>query len=313
VREKLSEVLFRTGRYATAITVLQPAAAAYRAAGDWADLARVTVWIARSLYARGTPQEGIARLMELLALLERSGASAASPAVFAALSQLLFTARQYDECLATSQRAAELARAGGDERTRLRATMLASWSRVHLLQSQGRLGEALRRLGEEVLPLVEALGDLEGLVMVHRDLAYAHALRGAVATAGEHLARALTFAEQLGDPGQLAFTLALRGWLAVVSGDWAGARADLERPVRPIAARGVCPDPAGAPVPGRGGSGDRRHLCLGRAGPGGPPRRPPGPALGIHGRGRARRPGGTPRGGQRATACAARWPRPGGE
>jgi tetratricopeptide (TPR) repeat protein len=44
-----------------------------------------------------------------------------------------------------------------------------------------------------------------------------------------HIERALAPAEHMGDPGRLAYTLALRGWIAVMSGDWRGAAADLDR------------------------------------------------------------------------------------
>jgi tetratricopeptide (TPR) repeat protein len=228
VREKLGEVLYRAGRYDAALQVLEPAAETLRAAGDWEGLGRVTASIGRALYPRGTPQEGIARLTALLELMERSGATPPPAALYAALGQLLFAAGQYGESLATSERAAELARAGGDDHTRLLAAVLASWNRANILLMRGRLGEALR-LTEEALPLVEALGDLEGLLMAHRDLAYRHTLRGAVATGRGHIAAALTLAEQLGDPGQLALTLALCGWLALLGGDWRGARADLDQ------------------------------------------------------------------------------------
>ncbi|MGH2389139.1 MAG: tetratricopeptide repeat protein, partial [Chloroflexota bacterium] len=41
--------------------------------------------------------------------------------------------------------------------------------------------------------------------------------------------RALALAEQMGNPARLAFTLALRSWIAVLAGDWKNARADLDR------------------------------------------------------------------------------------
>ena len=43
------------------------------------------------------------------------------------------------------------------------------------------------------------------------------------------VARALAPAEHTGDPGRLAYTLALRGWIAIMGGDWRGAAADLDR------------------------------------------------------------------------------------
>jgi tetratricopeptide (TPR) repeat protein len=60
-------------------------------------------------------------------------------------------------------------------------------------------------------------------------VAYVQALLGHVPSSREHIDRALTAAEQLGDPGQLTLSLALRGWLAFLAGDWKDARSDLER------------------------------------------------------------------------------------
>jgi tetratricopeptide (TPR) repeat protein len=142
------------------------------------------------------------------------------------LGFLLFTAGQYGAALPASERAVELARTSGDDRTQV----LAAWNRVNLLQLLGRLGEALR-VGQEVLPLVEAVGDLDGLLRAHVDLAWFHALQGALATSRAYIERAVALAEQMGDPGQLAFMLAFRGELALLSGEWPGAHADLEQAV----------------------------------------------------------------------------------
>jgi tetratricopeptide (TPR) repeat protein len=227
VREKLGEVLYRAGRYEAAIEVLEPAAEALRAAGDWEGLGRVTVRLGWPHAMGGTPREGIARLTALLELLEQSGASASTQAtLYEALGELLFVAGEYGASLATGERAAALARAAGDDRTRV----WAEWSRVNALQMLGRLRDALR-LGHEVLPLAEAVGDQDNLLRAHRDLAYIHALRGAVETGRRSIERALALSEQIGDSAEISFTLALRGWLAVVRGDWPSACIDLDRAV----------------------------------------------------------------------------------
>jgi tetratricopeptide (TPR) repeat protein len=227
VREKLGEVLYRAGRYDAAIQVLEPAAETFRAAGNWESLGRVTAWMGRAHSLRGTPHEGVALITALLERLDRSGASPPSlGALYEALGWLLFTAGQYGAALPASAQAAELARASGDDRTRV----LADWNRVNILQLLGRLGEALR-VGQEVLPLAEAVGDLECLVRAYLDLAYIHTLRGAIASGRSYIERALALATQMGDPGQHAFTLAFRGWFAGLSGTWGGARTDLDQAV----------------------------------------------------------------------------------
>jgi tetratricopeptide (TPR) repeat protein len=140
------------------------------------------------------------------------------------LGWLLFSAGRYGAALLAAERAAALARAGGDDLT----LALAEESRVNHLQMLGRLDDALR-VGREVLPLAERLGDLECLWRLHNDLAYTHVLRADFASARGAFDRALALAEQQGNPALIAFGLAMRSWVAVLSGEWASARADLDR------------------------------------------------------------------------------------
>src|SRR5438128_9227527 len=72
VREKLGEVLSRTGCYDAALALLGVAAQAHRAAGDWAGLVRVTARIGWVHARRGSPGEGIARITALLERLDES-------------------------------------------------------------------------------------------------------------------------------------------------------------------------------------------------------------------------------------------------
>jgi tetratricopeptide (TPR) repeat protein len=54
------------------------------------------------------------------------------------------------------------------------------------------------------------------------------AMHGELDAGRRHIDRALAAAEQLGDAGDLAFDIGLRGWLAFLRGDWRAARRDLE-------------------------------------------------------------------------------------
>jgi transcriptional regulator with XRE-family HTH domain/tetratricopeptide (TPR) repeat protein len=223
VREKLGEVLNRTGHYEAAQEVLEPAGEGYRAAGDWEGLGRIAVGIAEAYARRGAVHEGIARLQPLLEELECIGAPALLAALYLWWGGFLSTACRYSEALAALERAVELARARDDGRTLVRAAA----TRADILQRMGQLEGALRAY-HEVLPLAEALGDQESLLPAHRDLAHIHALQGAFGVGRRHGDRALALAERLENPPNRAFTLALRGWIVTLAGDWRNAQADLD-------------------------------------------------------------------------------------
>ena len=223
VREKLGSVLTRTGRYEAALQVLEPAAAAYHATGDWEGLGRAAARIAETDVARGAFEEGLARLQPLLEHLERDGVPAPPAALYVWWGISLLYAGRYDESLAALEQAAELARATRDGHTLVRAI----WNRAYLLQRLGQLEEAVRA-NQEVLSLAEARNDLEALLSVHRNLAYILALQGEFGTGRRHIDRSLALAEQLENPANRAVTLALRGWLATLAGDWQSAHADLD-------------------------------------------------------------------------------------
>jgi predicted ATPase len=171
VREKLGEVLVRTGRHTAALEALEPAAESYRAAGDLEGLGRTTASIGEAHALRGTLNEGMARLRPVLEQLGRDETSPALAALHFWRGVFLITAGRYDESLAVLERAAELARAGGDDRTLVQV----AWNRASTLQLLGRLEEALRA-DQEVLPLAEALGDLQSVMSVHRNIGYFYAL-----------------------------------------------------------------------------------------------------------------------------------------
>lgn len=223
VREKLGEVLSRTGQYEAALTLLEGAAGAFRAAGDLESLTRTTVQIGQVYGRRGTSAEGVGRMQSLLQTLDGSLSSLLLAPAYATLGLLLHAAGRYPGALAANERAIELAQACGDDRTRA----LAEWNRVNCLAALGRDGEAQCRT-EEVLPLIEIMGDLDMLSRAHHDLAYMYGVQGAFETGRMHIDRALAAAEQLADAGQQALALALRGWLAFLLGDWEQARRDLE-------------------------------------------------------------------------------------
>ncbi len=226
VREKLSEVLYQTGRYSAASQVLEPAAEALRAAGDWERLGEITARIGWMHSLAGTPHEGLTLIQPLLKQLEQSSAVAPTAALYATLGQLAIAAGQYSMSEVANQRAVELARACGDQRSHVRA----EYNRLVICQALGRLRAALT-LGNEVLPLAERVGHLNTQVGVPRDLAYIHALRGAFGQSRRFIEWATLAATKMRDPGPVAFTQALHGWILFLSGETPAARVEVDAAV----------------------------------------------------------------------------------
>jgi tetratricopeptide (TPR) repeat protein len=225
VRLKLGEVLARTGRYDAALPILEQAASALQALGDSEGLARAAAAIGAANGRRGTNTAGIARMRMLLEVLEQTDASVPLAAAYEVLGHALRDEGKYPEALAASTRAAELANAFGDRRS----GVLAEWTRVEGLSALGHMSsEEAYDARRRTLSQIEAIGDLELLSGAHYNLAYACVHRGDLATAREHIDRAVAAAEELGDPGELAFALAIRGWVAFLRGDWRRARTSLE-------------------------------------------------------------------------------------
>jgi tetratricopeptide (TPR) repeat protein len=224
LREKLGLLMFRIGKYDATLALLEPAAAAYRAAGDWAGLVRVTALIGWACAGRGTAPEGIESIRALLQQLDRHTAAQTRGELYCALGMCLCNNGQYEEALAACERAIDLVSGSDVDRTGI----LAEWLRIYLLMLLGRL-EAARQAGRETLPRTETLGDWLCLSAGHRSLAELHVLCGALDTAQEHVTRSLASATAFGAPGQISLALTSRGWIARLRGQWDAARTALEQ------------------------------------------------------------------------------------
>ena len=226
VREKLGEVFYQTGRYVAAAQVLESVAVALRAAGNWEGLGDVVARVGWLHSLAGTPHQGMALIQPLLRQLEHGGAAVPPAALYAALGQLAFAAGEYAMSTAANQHAAALARASGDRLSEVRA----EYNRLCVCGLLGQLGAALA-MGQDVIVLAETTGHLNTLCAVLRDLAIIHALRGAPASSRDYIERATAVARQMQDPGPVAFTQALRGWILSLCGEWTDARAELDAAV----------------------------------------------------------------------------------
>jgi tetratricopeptide (TPR) repeat protein/transcriptional regulator with XRE-family HTH domain len=223
-REKLGGVLSVSGRLDEALAVLEQAAETYRTGGDVDSLGRVTAQIGQLQGWKGTPEQGIARLEPLLATLDAQGPSRTLGMLHFVRAQLCVNSGRYSEGLAATERAAEIARGMGDHSLLARAEM----GRGNALRLLGRVAEAQAAIGEAIR-LAEALDD-HGLLCVALDGAVSLSIaRGELEAATIANARALEIAQRLANGQHVAIMTAVRGYIAFLTGDWARARADLER------------------------------------------------------------------------------------
>jgi tetratricopeptide (TPR) repeat protein/transcriptional regulator with XRE-family HTH domain len=224
-RERLAEVLHIVAQYDAALDELEQALETYRTAGDQEGVARTMGLIGYTHARRGTPREGLTRILPLLETLPTSEISTHGLAMLhTRLAPIFNNGGRYPEGLAAAERAVELARSLED------TAMLtqASIPRGIALASLGRSAEALQVM-EEVVPLADALGDLGSLARALLTLGIIQSERGAFASGWAYYERALTVCEQLGDVTLLVLVLCNCGENAYWSGEWEQARGYYER------------------------------------------------------------------------------------
>jgi tetratricopeptide (TPR) repeat protein len=155
---KLGLVLRMGGRYDEALEVLERAAELCRTVGDIEGEARATEQIGHVHYHRGTIRAGYVRALAVVERLEQLPEASRPQSALADLYHVialdLYPTGRYTEVLAAGERAAQLARAAGDERS----LAISGWARGNPLSMMGRWAEA-RRVLEETLPTFEAMGD----------------------------------------------------------------------------------------------------------------------------------------------------------
>ncbi len=249
-REKLGGILRVLARYDEALAVLKQAQDAHRAAGDLEGRRLATAQIGRIHARRGAPQEGLAAVTAVLKVGGQDEVTPGRAALQAALAELYFTCGQYRQQLGAATRAADLARALGDEALLAQAE---HWRSAALL-TLGRAEEAVPAL-QDVIPLAEAAGDLSSHAQALSHVALAHLNRGEFKDARTYVERALAVAERRGDPAQTAFMIYNRGEVSVFTGAWGDARADFERAAEAMRQIGMV---WGAAYPALG----LGHLCL---------------------------------------------------
>jgi tetratricopeptide (TPR) repeat protein/transcriptional regulator with XRE-family HTH domain len=224
VREKQGHVLYRDGRYAEALAVLEGAADAYRVAGDLDRLGQVMGLIGLIHIDQGTFGEATERLLALLAPLRAGGTRRGLAAVCLALSDLLAHAGRAEEALEVTQTAVEIAEALGDGAMRADGLM----RRCCVLGYLERPAEALAD-AEQAMRGAEAAGDFVTLFWARQEAIQIHGWGGDLARWREESKQHLAEAERFGDPVLIIAALHERAILAEIAGDWGQARQDRER------------------------------------------------------------------------------------
>ena len=224
--EKLGVVLRTVAHLDEALETLEQAAQLYRAAPDPEGEKRVVAQIGFVHAVRTTPDQGVARVRSLLDSLDRPEPSSGLAALYVTLADLFSVSGRYTEQLEAAERAAELARAVGDERL--------------LIMAEGRRGVALQLLGrdaegfqvqEEIIQLAESVGDLDSLFHALNNAAVAYQFRGDFPRWTLYQTRSFEAAQRLGGPRGIAFGLARVSVLGYHLGDWDKARRDGEQAV----------------------------------------------------------------------------------
>jgi tetratricopeptide (TPR) repeat protein/transcriptional regulator with XRE-family HTH domain len=267
LREKLAAVLGQSARPGAALEELAEAAEGYRLAGELESLGRVAAHIGDLHAQAGTPEQGMQLLQPLIEVLESGMPSAGQVALYLALTDLYYRSGRYVERLEAANRAVEVARILRDDRllaaalatrgsslqllSRLRESLESFQEAMALMQASGDLDDPGARpvaLGT-ISTAAVGPGQRNGLNLIGQAVEvepwlvrYDPALilgdsSAALFSAGRFQdgTRAAEFAvgiaERRGDPRHVTWSLGIRAFARIATGDWEGAQADVERSV----------------------------------------------------------------------------------
>jgi transcriptional regulator with XRE-family HTH domain/tetratricopeptide (TPR) repeat protein len=222
----LARTLRSAGRgYEEALEVLDRAADAYKAAGDAELLARTVVEIGTVHAVRSTLDEGIRRLEYECGAIEAApdAPRAGLALLYLELAELRYRDGRLVEHHAAAERAADHARAAGDE-SLVAATELRLGVALLLI---GRGEEGLAAI-EEASGSAERVGEYAALATALNNAAAVLLLAGEVALARAYSGRAYAAGERAGDAVLLVSSSFYTGMAGIFVGEWDEARAAFE-------------------------------------------------------------------------------------
>lgn len=222
VEAKLGHILRIVVRFDEGLEALEAALQGYRSERDAEGERRVTAEIGRLHRARGTAEEAIPRIRQLLET--PASPSSGLAALHVVLARLYYTLGRYHEQLEAATRGSEMAISLADRRVLAEAEMSRSVALYHL----SRTGDALQAM-VTAIPVAEEVEDFESLAnllnntgMIYRDV-------GDFERSRHYRERWAHIAERTGDPTGQAAALSNLGELLFCLGDWDQAQASLER------------------------------------------------------------------------------------
>lgn len=236
--EGLGGVLRTVARYDEALQILDEAVNLHKQSGNKAGERWTTAHIGRVHALRGTPEDGIERILALLASIEATAdedpaTSGEAPlaglaGLYTALAHLYQETMQSSRQLEAAQKALEVAPRVGDTGAGARIQAEGQMWQASALAELGELEDA-RRMLENVIPHAEAAGDALVLSRALNSLASVYSEAGQYQKERQYIERALEAAEAMGDPARVAHMNHRLGWYLLVRGEWDEARTYLER------------------------------------------------------------------------------------
>jgi class 3 adenylate cyclase/tetratricopeptide (TPR) repeat protein len=236
ILEKLAYTIYLSSRFDEALTVLDAAWNLHQQLGDREGSLRVLAALGRVHARRGTPEEGIRRVLPSLEELQAAdGIDSLSPAVgaglYVAMAHLYFASGEYARLLAVSQEAIRLAEKAGDNRLLAEALNRKGVGLLHRRAYQDVI-EACAR----AVTLAQEVGDLETAVSALNNVGVGYRSLGRLRDAKPWAERALQAQSQMGDPVRLSFMQMMLGDIHQKMGDWKEARGIFEAAVQAVRA-----------------------------------------------------------------------------
>jgi transcriptional regulator with XRE-family HTH domain/tetratricopeptide (TPR) repeat protein len=222
--EKLGTVAAVQGRNDRASDLLEQTLRAYQALGDQDAEMRTlgTLLEVRGSHGREALDELSARARAILERLEPSDGSSLTSrrasslaALYGRIASICFMSGRYDDMIPAARRAADLARAAGDEAQLAYA--------LHHLYIGRDLDDDPTAL-DTILALAERSGQMMIVVWEHNMIGERHAEAGEFTLALPHMEQSLAAAERRQDPFKLAWQLSNFSAFLLRCGDWQRAR-----------------------------------------------------------------------------------------
>jgi tetratricopeptide (TPR) repeat protein len=231
--EKLGAAIHFLARNYESAELLERALDYYRALLDQeAELRTLSTWIlAQAEFGREMIDVVVERAQEILARLEpqdeaelTSVRTSRLAAVYRNLAWAYWTSGAYEDSVRIGRRAAELARAIGDE-----AQLAQILFRLFISGDRPTSRDERRATLEDILAMAERTSQLAVVVTCHNMIAGGYLDAGEFALALPHMEQSIAAAEQHQDLAHLAWQLRNFAWFLFDLGDWQRARETFAR------------------------------------------------------------------------------------